>query len=103
MKGWYKEALTPETREKYNLRRCSICVVDCDLYDSSRLVLKFIEPLISSQSIILFDDWNMFGGDPNKGEQKAFSEFLARNPHIYAEPFFQFSDYGRGFILHLQK
>ena len=99
VEGWFEKTLTPEARKKYGLRRCSVCVIDCDLYESTRLVLEFIEPIIAEQSIILFDDWFDFGDDPKKGQQKAFFEFLERNRHIRHEPFVTARYDGQGFIL----
>ena len=102
VEGWYEKTLRPETREKYALRQCSICVIDCDLYESARFALRFVEPLLRNNSIILFDDWNSFDGNPSKGEQKAFSEFLKLNPHIVAEPFIDFGLHGKGFIVNVR-
>lgn len=52
VEGEFKKILTSETIRKYNLRQCSLCVIDCDLYESARLVLTFIESLIQHQSIL---------------------------------------------------
>lgn len=100
VEGFYDATLTPENRERLGLRRCSICVVDCDLYGSARLALAFVEPLVEEGTVILFDDWNSYGGDPRKGEQRAFSEFLARNPRLGAEPLLSFGGHGKGFVIH---
>ncbi len=99
--GWYKDTLTAETRNKYGMRKSSIFVVDCDLYESTRLVLDFIQPLVSHQSVILFDDWNSYSADPNRGEQRAFAEFLENNTQIQAEPWIEFGGHGKGFVLNL--
>jgi len=99
VEGWFEKTLTLNTAKKYGLKRCSLCVIDCDLYESTRVVLKFIEPIIAEQCVILFDDWRSFGDDPNKDEQKAFAEFLQRNSHIRADPFVEFGGHGKGFIL----
>ncbi len=99
--GWYKDTLTAETRNKYGMRKSSIFVVDCDLYESTRLVLDFIQPLVRHQSVILFDDWKSYSADPNRGEQRAFAEFLESNPQIHAEPLIEFGGHGKGFVLNL--
>ena len=97
--GLFQKTLTKATREKHGLKKCSLCVIDCDLYESTRLALDFIEPLIGDSMVILFDDWMNFGADPAKGEQKAFSEFLKKNPRLSAEPFVEFGGHGKGFVL----
>ncbi len=101
VEGWFEKTLTPQMRDRHALRRCSLCVIDCDLYESAHQVLKFIEPNIGDQTIVLFDDWFDFGNDPTKGEQKAFSEFLQRNPHIRPEPLTNPDYDGQGFILRI--
>lgn len=99
VEGWFDKTLTPETRKKHNLKRCSICVVDCDLYESTRQVLDFVEPLIYNESVILFDDWNSFSKDPKKGERGAFADFLAYNPSLLANSFIEFGGHGKGFVM----
>lgn len=102
VEGWFDKTLNVQTIQKYQLRKCALCVIDCDLYESTQYVLDFIEPLMCDRSVILFDDWTSFNNDPTKGEQKAFSEFLAKNTHITAESFIEFGGHGKGFILHIQ-
>jgi O-methyltransferase len=88
VEGFFEQSLTPALKEKHQLRRCSFCVVDCDLYSSAVTVLRFIEPLLGSTSLLLFDDWDDFGGVADKGEPKAFAEFMERNKTVFeAEPF----------------
>jgi O-methyltransferase len=76
--------------------------VDCDLYASARLVLDFVEPLLADGSIVLFDDWNVYQRDPNKGERRAFAELLQRRPDISAEPLMEIGGHGQGFILKIR-
>jgi len=99
VEGWFDKTLTGATAEKYNIRKCAICVIDCDLYESAKLALEFAGPLMCDKSVILFDDWGSFNNDPSRGEQKAFSEFLAKNPNIKSENFIEFGGHGKGFIL----
>ena len=99
VEGWYDETLTRATRQRYQLRRCSLCVIDCDLYSSARLVLEFLEQLVGEACVILFDDWTSFENQETRGEQKAFTEFLQVNPKFSAEPFIEFGGHGKGFIV----
>jgi hypothetical protein len=41
-----------------------------------------------------------FEGDPQKGEQRAVSEWLARNPEIMLSDYAQFGPCQRAFIVH---
>jgi hypothetical protein len=99
VEGWFEQSLTGETRRRLGLRKCSLCVIDCDLCESARLALDFVAPLVQDRSVVLFDDWTSFGNDPNRGEQRAFAEFLAANRHVRAEPFASFGGHGQGFVL----
>ena len=68
-------------------RKAAVIYIDCDLYTSTVHVLDFIQDFLQRGTIIVFDDWNCFFGDPNKGERKAFREFLAKNSGLVFEEF----------------
>ena len=60
-------------------------MVDSDLYSSAVECLRFVEPLIRDEAIIMFDDWFAFqAAEKNLGEKKAFDEFMARHPEFKA-------------------
>ena len=59
-------------------------MVDCDLYSSAKEALTFCGPLLTDPAIIFFDDWNPLAKE-NKGEKRAFDEFLHENPHVKAD------------------
>lgn len=90
IEGFFSDSLNDKTKQHYELRSCSICVVDCDLYEAARDTLKFVGPLLSNNSFLIFDDWNCNKADSEKGERKAFAEFLENNPNIKSEPCGQF-------------
>ncbi len=98
--GWYTEVLNDTTKENISIKEAAIIFVDCDLYESAVPVLDFITDLVTDGTIIIFDDWFCFKGDPNKGEQKAFKEWLARNPHITATQWQKVNWKTNSFILH---
>ncbi|MEW6355235.1 MAG: TylF/MycF/NovP-related O-methyltransferase [Planctomycetota bacterium] len=75
--GWFKDTCTEETRRKHAMEKAAIIYVDCDLYASARTVLDFVRPLLTDGTIIIFDDWYCFRGNPNRGEQRAFNEWKA--------------------------
>ena len=45
------------------------------------------------------DDWNAFDSDENRGQRRAFREFLGLMPACRAEPWFNYGSYGQVFIL----
>jgi hypothetical protein len=100
--GFYKDSLTHETREKIKLRKAAVVYVDCDLYESTVPVLDFILPLLQNGTIIAFDDWFCFNGDPDRGGQKATKEFLQRNPNIKFLDYLTFGWHGKSFIAKIE-
>ena len=100
--GWYEATLDGRTRERLPLHKAAIVLVDCDLYESTVPVLEFIRPLLQNGTLVLFDDWFCFHGDPKRGERRAFGEWLQRNPDLEADEFRRFGPYGNSFILRLR-
>lgn len=43
-----------------------------------------------NKTILIFDDWNCFDKDNERGQRKAFREFLERNKHLSAEDLFTY-------------
>lgn len=72
--GWFEDVL-PQTRD---IKQCAVAHIDCDIYESTVTVLNFLEPLLQDGSVLLFDDFFCYKGNPNKGEQRAFREFRGR-------------------------
>lgn len=85
--GFYNESLTKELQDQLLPTKAAMIYIDCDLYTSTVPVLKFIAPFMQRGTIIAFDEWNAFWGDPEKGERRAFREFCEQNPTFKFEPF----------------
>jgi hypothetical protein len=102
VEGFFDRTLTPQLREKFRLRRCALCVIDCDLYASTKDALAFVEPLLAEGTIVLFDDWRSYANSPEAGEQRAWREFLQAHPRFKAEPFTEFHDHGMGFVVRVR-
>ena len=98
-KGWFSETLTPEFVAGLNGRKAAVIHIDCDLYESTRDVFQNIGPLIDDGTIIIFDDWFQFRGNPERGEQLAFREFLEANPHLRATEYNKEGVWRNSFIL----
>lgn len=89
IKGFYNESLTSELKQKLLPKKAAVIYIDCDLYVSTVDVLNFIKDFLQRGTIIVFDDWYCFHGDPNKGERKAFREFCEQNGELVFEDFVQ--------------
>jgi hypothetical protein len=85
-KGFFSETLTDQFRQRADLKKTSLIMVDCDMYLSAKQALDFCAPHIQDRAVIFFDDWNAGQlADKGQGERRAFEEFLAENPHLKAE------------------
>lgn len=87
-KGYYDETL-PRLVGPFGPAR--VVLVDCDLYASTVPVLEFIRPFLQCGTNVLFDDWNCFAADSEKGERRAVQEFSKRYPEVC---FTKVEDYG---------
>jgi O-methyltransferase len=99
--GWYKDTLNERTRKEIGVKKVAVVNIDCDLYESAKLCLDFITAFLEDGTLIIFDDWFTYRGNPNRGEQKAFSEWLEKNPNISATEYRKFAWAGNSFIVHL--
>ena len=99
VKGFYNDILTAEMQKQFTEKeqKPAIVYVDCDLYESAAAVLHFIEPLLQDGSIVCFDDWNNYKANPNKGERRAFKEFVDRSG-LHFEEFISVGWFGKSFI-----
>lgn len=97
--GYYSDSLPNLSFDKLNLKSAALIYVDCDLYESTVSVLNFILPLLQTGTVIALDDFYCFNGDPNRGEQLAWREFLQRNPEIESVNYLNFGWHGKSFII----
>ncbi len=95
--GYFDKTLIAETGKRLQLSQVSIALIDCDLYSSTVEVLNFLTEILQDGSILLFDDWNCFNKDDNKGQRRAFREFLTQNPCYEADTLFSYGLYGQVF------
>jgi hypothetical protein len=97
--GFYEDSLTQAVKDKHGLASASIVMIDCDLYSSTKCVLEFITSLVVNGTILIFDDWLAFKGDPGRGEQLACREWLDANPDLSLIPFARFGVNQQAFIV----
>jgi O-methyltransferase len=96
VEGYFDKTL-PQTKTD---RKFSVVWIDCDLYESTVPVLEWLTDKLVDGAVICFDDWYSFNGRPDKGEQKATSEWLEANPHIRLMPYREFHWAGKSFLFH---
>jgi hypothetical protein len=87
VRGFYDESLTPELKHQFLPAKAVVIYIDCDFYASALLVLRFVKDLLQRGTILVFDDWFCFFGDPDHGERRAFREFCEQNPDLVFQDF----------------
>lgn len=87
VKGFYDQSLTSALRDRLLPTKAVAIYVDCDLYKSTVPVLEFVVPFLQKGTVIVFDDWFCYHGDPAFGERRAWREFLEMHPTKRFEPF----------------
>jgi hypothetical protein len=100
VKGFFDDTLTDETARRIGLRRAAVVNIDSDLYESARAALAFVTPFLRDGSVILFDEWFQFHGNPALGEQRAFAEWRAAHPEWIATEFQKQGAFLNSFLLH---
>ena len=98
--GWFDQVLNSGLKKELGLENTAVVWIDSDLYESAVPALDFITDLVVDGTIIVFDDWFFFKGNPNRGEQRAFGEWLAKNPQIRVSEFHKYFWHGNSFIVH---
>lgn len=89
VKGFYDVSLTPQLKQRMQPTKAAVIYIDCDLYASTVPVLAWTKDFLQIGTVIVFDDWFCFHGDPRRGEQRAWFEFLQQNPQLRFAPFVQ--------------
>jgi O-methyltransferase len=103
IRGWYNQTLNKKTKREIKTTKAAIIYIDSDLYESAVYVLEFIKDYLQNGTILVFDDWFCFRGDPGRGEQKAFKEWLQKNKKIECIEFQKFGWYGNSFIVRMKE
>ena len=81
------------------IHQIALVHIDCDLYESTKNVLNLIKNKLVEGTIIMFDDWFNYKANPNKGEQKAFNEFLKDNTNIKVVEFLRYATFCKAFVV----
>lgn len=101
--GWFNQVLNSATKRHLPIKKAAFIFIDCDLYESTVPVLSFVADYIQSGTIIAFDDWYCFKGSPERGEHKAFKEWLDNNSSFQALEFHKFHWSGNSFLMQTEK
>lgn len=102
--GWFEQTLVgkdaSETNERLGNAKISIAWLDADLYEPTRDALHFLTPRLQDGSVLIFDNWFLFKGHPDRGERRAFTEWKALHPELQVSEFYHMGWHGASFIVH---
>ncbi len=56
----------------------SAVFIDCDLVSSLETVLAFLPKILQDGTLVYLDDWFCYRGNPDKGQQKVWTDFCAK-------------------------
>lgn len=103
IEGFYDDSLNPTLIERLSAEnvKASVVYIDCDLYESTRPVLRFMAHFIQNGTIICFDDYYNYKGAKDEGEARALSEFLAEHPKFEFIPYMPYAPLGQAFIVRI--
>lgn len=104
-KGWFADTLEGEGGRETNARlgnaKASVIWMDADLYEPTISALDFITDRLQDGTVVMFDNWFLFKGHPERGERRAFAEWQKKNPHLLFTPFYPFGWHGTSFIVNM--
>jgi O-methyltransferase len=96
--GFFEETL-PEISPTDDPRDIAFAYIDCDLYSSTKTVLRFLEPRLKHGMIVALDDYFCWSPTQIAGERRALMEFLSDNRRWDCLPFLQFGWHGMSFVV----
>jgi len=96
--GLFNDSAPEVVPAKYS--KAALVHIDSDLYQSARDALRIVEPILQEGTIICFDDYFMYKGNPAHGEARAFREFLDEHPAWGATQYQTYSVFCNSFIMY---
>lgn len=98
VKGWFTDTLLREYPKSF--RKVAVLHLDCDLYQPALEILLALESAMQEGTIVLMDDYFCYKGNPNKGEARAFREFLDKSEKWSAQHYRSYGTFCNSFILY---
>lgn len=98
--GFYEDSLGPLTAQMIGDQMATVIHIDCDLYSSAVRVMEFVTPFIQDGTILVFDDFYCYRGNPGFGVRRAFEEWRESEKMLTTE-YLRYSWAGCAFIVNL--
>ena len=100
VKGYFNETiLNKDCKKDFDIQKTRCVLFDCDLKDSTKIALNFCLSSLQQGTILIFDDFFSFKGNPSKGVAGAFYEFCEANKNFTFRKVFDYGYGGSAYIL----
>jgi len=96
--GFYEQSLEPIAPGP-RPDKIRLAYIDCDMFTSTKTVLRFLMPRLQHGMILAFDDYYCYSATMPSGERLAVAEAFADNTHWRLLPYVQFGWHGMSFIV----
>lgn len=97
--GFYSNSLNSDLAQAFRTRGtiATLVTIDCNLYESYRDVLVWLDEFLVPGSVVYLDDFNSFRAQPDKGPRRAWNEFESCSRWQF-DRFLDVGWWGRSFI-----
>jgi O-methyltransferase len=96
--GFFSDSLAVENRSQLPTS-VAMAYVDCDLYASTKDVLDYLKDILTTGSIVAFDDWFCWSAAGPSGEQLALEELANSLPNLRFNPYLPIGWHGMSFFV----
>ena len=79
--------------------KAAIVHIDCDTYEGTKLILENMKNFLQEGTVIMFDDWFNYKGNPHKGEAGAFHDFKNNCKEFQFVDYFNYGTFCKAFIV----
>jgi len=96
--GFFSESLAKERRDDLP-NSVALAYVDCDMYSSTVEVLDYLRGIVSTGTIVAFDDWFCWSASGLSGEQIALRELVDAHPELRFNAYLPIGWHGMSFFV----
>ena len=94
IKGFYQDVLSERTMDELGVKKVRVCLIDCDLKSSTRDAIRYSASCWQAGTVLIFDDYFAYLGNPDAGEAGALKEFCEEHPEFRYREFGQYGVVG---------
>jgi O-methyltransferase len=103
IEGYYSDTL-PASNSQNICKDIAVAYIDCDMYESTRQVLEFLESRLKHGMIIALDDYYCWWANGVSGERIAFLELERKvRSEFNFLPLYNFGWHGQSFVVEARR